>query len=569
MKLKFIGGLLGMTALVGLTIVLIVTFQGLRGESQAKPPMFQSPIKAPTPIMPRITPSPTPVLTPVPTPTPIPSIDWSPIPSCKNKPQSLAFWLEYVTKSQDDPATAARLSSYWRQIKMMSPSLRNYDTTGVRSLLETPDNADPVDVLRRELAITWLNVISGRLNQATTIHYSQYPQLKTIADLIETFEISISKNDGSHHLLDMSKRVQIGMGIEESVCSRLVMLHFGNVIKEISWGDSGVTERKLVDRVQDSTFPWLMSRLIPSPNQQMVAIETVGYESGGPIYLWNRGTGEWLNLNKIAAPIVETKDVAMAEEDRDWYVIGWLPDSSHLLVGSTFNQNHFYQIDIKDRFYSTIKMPEKNAVIERKTISVSSAGTQIAYVSRDAIANREELHLFNLMTGKMTTIISIDDRSGNIIYPQFSPSDDYLLYVFQEAYPSTMQAIVAVNLTSNKEVTLFKGELTDSKPEWAPDGQTVAFIQKSENNYISIPSMGRTALGSLWTVSVPQAQLKQETSFPGLVFRPSWSPDGRYIVFTTHDGGIGMHALENPKAIWQIASYPPQWPLFTSLYLAP
>lgn len=567
--LRFMGGLLGVLVMAGLAVALILTFRGLRGMLQDEATMFQSPIETPTPVVPQITPSPAPTATPVPTPTPLPPIAWSPTPSCKNRPQPLSFWLEYVNKSQDDPYTAARLSSYWRQIRTMSLSLRDYDASDLPPLLEESDNAEPATVLRRELAVIWLNVISGRLNQATSIHYLQYPQLNTIADVLEGFETSISKNHISPHLLDVSKRLQTGAGIEKPVCARLMMLHFGNVITEITWGDGSTTEKKLVGRTQDSTFPWLMSRLIPAPNQQLIAIETVGYESGGPIYLWNRKTGEWLNLNETVTPITAIQGVTMEEEGRDWFIIGWLPDSSHVLIGSTFDQNRIYQIDVKRKAYSTIDIPEKHAVIERKTVDMSSDGTKIVYVNRDTTTHREELYLFNLITEKTTAIISIDDRSGNIIYPQFSPSDDYLLYIFQEAYPSTKQVIIAVNLASSHKTTLFNGELTDSKPVWAPDGQTVAFVRKSKKGYISIPSMGRTSLGSLWTVSVHRTQLNQETFFPGLVLRPSWSPNGQYIAFITHDGGIGMHALGDQKSLWKIASYPPQWPLFTSIYLEP
>lgn len=60
--LRLTGGLLGMLALAGLVVALVVTFQGLRGEPQAESPLFQSPIQTPTPSRPQVTPSRAPTL---------------------------------------------------------------------------------------------------------------------------------------------------------------------------------------------------------------------------------------------------------------------------------------------------------------------------------------------------------------------------------------------------------------------------------------------------------------------------------------------------------------------------
>ena len=73
--LRLTGGLLGVLALAGLVVALVMTFQGLRGEPQAESPVFQSPIETPTPNKPAQTPSPLP---PVPTSTPGKS---TPLPS--------------------------------------------------------------------------------------------------------------------------------------------------------------------------------------------------------------------------------------------------------------------------------------------------------------------------------------------------------------------------------------------------------------------------------------------------------------------------------------------------------
>lgn len=565
-----LGGGVSVLILAGIVVALAMILQGLREQPRIESRMFQSPIETPTPpSRPQVTPSLVPTATPIPKSTPLPPISWNPTPRCENEPQPLSFWQDYVLKGKDNYYIAEELSSYWRQVQAMSPSLRHIGIDDLATLLETADTAEPGMVLRRELAVLWLNVISGRLNRATSIYYPETPQIKTVSDVIGIFDKTIDEDDISVHLLDISKSLQSGMGIKKSVCARLMVLQFGNVIKEVTWENNNMTEAKLVEQIQESTFPWIMSRLIPSPNRQLVAIETVGYERGGPVYLWDRKTGDWLNLNGTAEPITMIRDIALSEEDRDWYVIGWLPDSSQLIVGSTFSQGMF-RIDIKRKTYSVIEIPEKHIVIERKTVSVSPEGTKLAYIIRNTMTNVEELRLFDLSTKQFATIDRIQDSSGNIVYPQFSPSGNYLLYVFREKYPSTKQAIIAVDLATNKKTFLFSGYLADSKPVWSPDDQTVAFVRgQSEIRYISVPSVGRIPVGDLWTVSISTKQLTRGTSIGGLILHPIWSPSSEYLAFVAHGGGIGMYSLGNQKDIWKVTSYPPRWPLFTSIYFEP
>ena len=65
--LGFMGSLLGMLVLTGVTISLVMTFRGLREESLVESPMFQSPIETPTPERPYVTPT---LASPYPTKTP-------------------------------------------------------------------------------------------------------------------------------------------------------------------------------------------------------------------------------------------------------------------------------------------------------------------------------------------------------------------------------------------------------------------------------------------------------------------------------------------------------------------
>ena len=75
------------------------------------------------------------------------------------------------------------------------------------------------------------------------------------------------------------------------------------------------------------------------------------------------------------------------------------------------------------------------------------------------------------------------------------------------------------------------GDYDDSKPAWSPDGQTIAFVSNRSSN----PDLNFDT--NIWTVSVDninkETPLKQITANPNSDDSPAWSPDGKYICFTT------------------------------------
>jgi dipeptidyl aminopeptidase/acylaminoacyl peptidase len=92
------------------------------------------------------------------------------------------------------------------------------------------------------------------------------------------------------------------------------------------------------------------------------------------------------------------------------------------------------------------------------------------------------------------------------------------LYVFDVAAKSLTQ------LTS--------GDFDDDEPAWSPDGTRVAFTSNR-----SLPDPDRTYNSDIWIVAADSkdkgAHLTQVTSNPGEDHQAAWSPDGKWIAYST------------------------------------
>ncbi|MCL6518217.1 MAG: hypothetical protein K6T99_00115 [Armatimonadetes bacterium] len=73
-------------------------------------------------------------------------------------------------------------------------------------------------------------------------------------------------------------------------------------------------------------------------------------------------------------------------------------------------------------------------------------------------------------------------------------------------------------------------------PSWSPDGRYVIFEVTTDDGHIITSS-------DLWIASIDGSQRFQLTSTPGIEADPSWSPDGKYIAYIL-DGKIYIAPIE-------------------------
>ena len=571
-------GLLGLLALGALVVVLTLTFGGRQKEIDLASQAFHSPIETPTlvpyppPGTPTPRPSPAPTIPPTFTPTPLPPIAWDPLPSCVNHPQDTTAWLRYVARGTEDTGVVQELAAYLRQARPMSKALQEVDVENLESVLKTPDEAEEREVIRRELTVLWLNVMSGRLNRATEVRFRALPEVYTVGDLIDELEQTWGKGCPTGSLLAASKQIQTGQGITRSACAHLMYLRWGNMINETTWLGDELIEQSALFRPGDAEFPWIMSRLIPAPNYRWVAIETGAYESGGPVQLFNLGTGKLLNLNRQVVPASElTEGITLRHESANWYVIGWHPDAQHLLLGAE-GVGAVFWVDLQNKSYRRITLVDSGGVSDKHLIDISPDGNGFVYVTGFLDSNKDQrIDFYDIRSGSSTALLTLPSGEGNLYFPRFSPTGDSVSYVVETRHPNAEQALYVFDLNTHTNRVLFKGAMDLREPVWSPDGRMIAFYKKNrEEQYVSIPSVGRLWFGNIWVVYVPSAEIEQVTFIKGgVAYRPRWAQDGRTLAFITHDGQIGLARVDHPEGIWLAATTSSDWPLFTSMFFLP
>ncbi len=185
--------------------------------------------------------------------------------------------------------------------------------------------------------------------------------------------------------------------------------------------------------------------------------------------------------------------------------------------------------------------------------------------------NTQDIDMIELATGKRWTIVSL---AGLNITPALSPDGNFLAFASSHEGNSELYKLDTRTKAMQRMTTHAAGDLS---PSWAPSGRELAFASDRsggpqvflmsadgtnvrrltfEGDYNAAPAWSPRGNWIAYVCRTPKKEYKlclitpdgqkrvQLTAGPGVEDSPSWSPDGRHLVFSsTVDGKSQIYMI--------------------------
>lgn len=487
---------------------------------------------------------------------------WQPAPPCANTPMGAQQWQRFMAGKAD--------SEVVKRAGALAP----------RSLLDGVGGAaafqSASDPGLQDYQALLLNVASGRLNRSTIISLPEFPEIKTVGDLIlQAGQQAQSLAKGSAYSRAVEK-VLSGEAVQNAVCARLVVLQAGGSLEPVIWSEGGVEKQaaqalgmQAAGLAAANPIQANLDFGMPSPDGQWGAYTSLSMDAGGPIFIQNLQSGAWQNL--IAAMNAARRPDQPELNESDWWaVIKWFPDSSRLFIGRS-DGSSVLVVHLEDYTYQVYPFPgEGNG--GTAVVDLSPDGSRFTYLGYDP-DGAQVLATYEFEKGLTTVLLKQTFEKGVLYFPRFSPDGLRIAFLQQQGDPltGTSFSIQLLSLGDGSQATLVEGNVGMTVPMWSPDGQYVAYTRETSGapDVVVPGEVPEVESANVWTVTVATGQNQQITTLKGQARSPVWSSDSTTLAFITQEGKVGMATLYQPGRMWLAAETSREYPLLTSMFFVP
>lgn len=153
------------------------------------------------------------------------------------------------------------------------------------------------------------------------------------------------------------------------------------------------------------------------------------------------------------------------------------------------------------------------------------AGDGILYES--ARNGKNELYILRLGTGAVEKAIPVPVPAGDMMFGRFHPSGRQIAFTLQES--ADVLHLYLYDMDTRTLEKLTQGDFRHAYPSWSPDGKYLMFFARHETG---------NAADQIYVRNLKTGRQRRITHRSSHDFCPAWSPDGEWIAWVSAQAEI-------------------------------